>query len=558
MANLSRRERMVLQGVCAGRNRKELANALGITVGTLAVHIKNAYRKLGAHSRGDAINRFRAQALALQPRSAKSQFLLVLDQGVTRSRALIFNHEGEVVQIAEKPTDILTPRPGWAEQDPVALWSAQAGVAAEAMAAAGLGPFNIAAVGITNQRETTILWNRATGRPVYPAILWSDRRTREACDAVWREKGRADWLRRKTGLLPTTFASAFKIAWILDHVPGTREAARAGKLCFGTVDSWLLWNATGGTVHATDPTNASRTMLYSITGRRWDPELLRYFRIPASLLPRVRSSADTYGQTVPPFSPSDVPVTGIIGDQQASLLGLGCTKPGMVKSSYGTGCFTMMNVGDKPVASRRDLFTTVAWEIAGKPTYALEGCVFSCEATLRWLRDLFELRDAAAWQALASAPSGGTLAMLPALEGLAAPKWDPDARGILAGLTPATTRAEIVRAALEGLSNQVTDVVAQMATDSGHRVTELHLDGRNANDPLLQCLADLAQVEVRRYRGREPRALGAARIAAVAVDYWPRLADRRLAPAPDQLFTPGLSREEASDARARWHRALDR
>jgi glycerol kinase len=556
---LTQREQAVLHHLCAGDSRQKTAEKFGVSVATVSVHLKHAYRKLGAHSRREAKNLFLARQADIppRPRAFRQQFLLALDLGFSRARALLFNADGERIALAEKPVARTTPRPGWVEQDPMELWATQAGVAAEALASAGLAPYDIAAMGITNQRETTLLWHRETGKPVYPAISWSDLRTRDACDALYRSD-RVEWIRKKTGLLPTTFGSAFKIAWILDHVPNAHRLAAAGKLCFGTVDSWLVWNCTGRTHHITDPSNASRTLLYNIDARRWDPELLRFFNVPPAVLPRVCSSSGCYGQTVPPFSPAAVPIAGIIGDQQSSLLGMQCLNPGTVKCSYGTGCFTMMNVGAEPVRSHSDLFTTVAWEIDGRPTYALEGCVFSCEATLRWLSEsLFDLHTPDALDALSNAvPDSGGVAFLPALEGLGAPCWRPDARGVLAGLSLSTTRGHLVRAALEGLSHQVLDVVQRMSADLGVRPADIRTDGRNARNALVQTLADLSHLPVHRYNGREPRAFGAAWLAAQAIGYWPAASIQAKMPV-ERTFQPGLDGPAAADAHRRWKQALD-
>jgi glycerol kinase len=557
---LTQREQAALHHLCAGDSRQKIAEKFGVSVGTVGVHLKHAYRKLGAHSRQEAKNLFLAQRANIppRPRAFRKQFLLTLDQGVSRSRALIFDADGKLFASAEKPVTRTLPRPGWVEQDPMELWATQAGVAAEALASAGLEPYDIAAMGITNQRETTLLWHRETGKPIYPAITWSDLRTREACDALYRG-GQAEWIRKKTGLLPTTFGCAFKIAWILDHVPNARRLAAAGKLCFGTVDSWLVWNCTGRTHHITDASNASRTLLYNIDGRRWDHELLRFFNIPASILPRVCSSSGCYGQTVPPFSPAAVPITGIIGDQQSSLLGMQCLKPGMVKCSYGSGCFTMMNIGSAPIRSHADLFTTVAWEINGQPTYALEGCVLSCETTLRWLREtLFDLHTPDALYALAgSVPDSGGVAFLPAFEGLGAPCWRPDARGSLTGLSLNTTRGHLVRAALEGLSHQVLDVVQRMSADIGVQPSDIRVDGRNAQNTLVQSLADLSRLPVHRYDGQEPRAFGAAWLAAQAIGYWPP-SKTRAKMSIERTFDPGLNRADAENAHRRWKQAFEK
>jgi glycerol kinase len=446
--------------------------------------------------------------------------ILSLDQGTTSSRAILFDHFGTPVAVAQKEFPQIFPKPGWVEHDALTIWSTQFAVAAEVLTKARLKPSDIDAIGITNQRETTVVWDRATGRPIHNAIVWQDRRTAAVCDRL-RKAGKEKLIAKRTGLILDAYFSATKVQWILDHVKGARSKAKAGKLAFGTIDSWLLWNLTGGEVHATDPSNASRTMLYNIHKQTWDRELLELFDVPASMLPEVRSSSEVYGYATELGHP--IPIAGIAGDQQAALFGQACTKPGMAKNTYGTGCFLLMNTGDKPVASRNRLLTTIAWRIGDRTEYALEGSIFIAGAVVQWLRDgLGIIRNASEIEALAaSVPDTGGVSLVPAFAGLGAPHWDGHARGTITGITRGTTAAHFARAALESIALQTVDVLGAMQADSGIRLKELRVDGGAAmNDLLMQMQADFAGVPVVRPRVTETTALGAAYLAGLAVGFW--------------------------------------
>ncbi|MDB4890133.1 MAG: glpK 2, partial [Gemmatimonadetes bacterium] len=398
--------------------------------------------------------------------------ILALDQGTTSSRAIVFDHAGSIISVAQKEFPQIFPKPGWVEHDPRDIWSTQAGVAAEALTKANVAASNIDAIGITNQRETTVVWDRSTGAPICNAIVWQDRRTAGICDKLRAQKlDRV--IRRKTGLVIDAYFSATKVQWILQNVKGARARAKAGQLAFGTVDSWLVWNLTGGAVHVTDVSNASRTMMYNIVKGEWDDELLKIFGVPRSMLPEVRSSSEVYGNTT--LFGGSIPIAGIAGDQQAALFGQVCTKPGMVKNTYGTGCFMLMNTGTKPVASKNNLLTTVAWRIGDRTEYALEGSIFIAGAVVQWLRDGLEFfRTSPEIEALAaSVPDTGGVYLVPAFAGLGAPHWDQYARGTIVGMTRGTTRAHIARAALEGIALQVMDVLKAMEKDSGITLKEL-------------------------------------------------------------------------------------
>jgi glycerol kinase len=486
------------------------------------------------------------------------KYILALDQGTTSSRAIVFDHAGAVAGIAQKEFPQIFPKPGWVEHNPDDIWSTQAGVAIEALAAAKLAPGDIAAIGITNQRETTVVWDRATGKPLCNAIVWQDRRTASMCDRL-KKRGLEPLIRRKTGLVIDAYFSATKLQWILDHVTGARRRARDGRLAFGTVDSWLVWNLTGGRVHCTDVTNASRTMLFNIHTGRWDDELLEIFNVPLAVLPEVKSSSEVYGEATL-FAPS-IPIAGIAGDQQAALFGQSCTEPGMVKNTYGTGCFMLMNTGIKPIRSKNNLLTTIAWKIGNRTEYALEGSIFIAGAVVQWLRDgLGILRHSRDVEALAaSVPDNGGLYLVPAFSGLGAPHWDPYARGLLAGITRGSTAGHLARAALEGIAFQVMDVLQAMEADAGIRLKELRVDGGAcANNLLMQIQAGLLGVPVVRPAVSETTALGAACLAGLAVGFWKSQAqlarqwkaDRRFKPA----MKPALRRQLLHD----WKRALDR
>ena len=482
--------------------------------------------------------------------------ILALDQGTTSSRAIVFDHRGRIVSVAQQEFHQVFPQAGWVEHDPRDIWNSQLKVARLALRKARLTARAIAAIGITNQRETAIVWDRATGKPVYNAIVWQDRRTAPACDRL-KARGREPVIRRKTGLVIDAYFSASKVQWILDHVPGARARARAGKLAFGTVDSWLLWNLTGGRCHVTDATNASRTMLFNIRTGRWDDELLQLFQVPRSLLPEVRSCSEVYGETR--LLGGSIPVAGIAGDQQAALFGQACHRPGMVKNTYGTGCFMLMQTGNKPVVSKNNLVTTVAWQLGDRIEYALEGSIFIGGAVVQWLRDqLGIVKSSGEIEPLAAqAPDNGGIYFVPAFAGLGAPHWDPYARGLIVGLTRGTTRAHIARAALEGIAYQTTDVLRAMERDAGMRLKELRVDGgASANNLLMQFQADLLGVPVIRPNVIETTALGAAYLAGLAVGFWK---DRSEIKARiDHRFMPRMKPDKRKKLLEGWKRALER
>ncbi|NLC79798.1 MAG: glycerol kinase GlpK [Lentisphaerae bacterium] len=487
-----------------------------------------------------------------------NQHILVLDQGTDRSRAFVVNKTGNVVASARKDLLHSYPRAGWAEHSGLSIWSSQAGVAAEALAAAGLNAADIAAVGITGQRETTLVWDRETGKPVYPAIMWQDRRGADLCDRLKRE-GYTAWIRTKTGLMPDSYFSATKIKWILEHVKGARKLANAGQLLFGTVNTWLLWHCTRGEVHATDATNASRTMLYNIHTGRWDEELLSFFGIPPRMMPQIRSCSEVYGVTRPPFLADGVPIAGMAGDQQAALFGQRCVKPGMVKNTYGAGCFLMMNTGAKPIMSKHNLLTTVAWDIGGRMEYALEGSIFNAGTVAEWLYDgLGIIRHASEIEALAgTVPDNGGVYIVPAFAGLGAPYWNPKARGTMVGLTRATKAGHLARAALECIAYQTRDVVKAMEADARVRVRELRADGDlAANDLLMRFQSDLLDAPVRRSGAVSVRALGAAYLAGLAVGYWSGPDELDGQWLEDRRFDPAMKPGAARALVAGWKQAL--
>jgi glycerol kinase len=482
--------------------------------------------------------------------------ILALDQGTTSSRAILFDHAGSIVAVAQKEFPQIFPKPGWVEHDPRDIWSSQAGVAAEALTKARVRADDIAAIGITNQRETAIVWDRATGEPIMNAIVWQDRRTAAICDRLRKQKLERV-IRRKTGLVIDAYFSATKVQWMLQNVKGAKAKAKAGELAFGTVDSWLVWNLTGGRVHVTDVSNASRTMLFDIAKGQWDDELLEIFGVPHSMLPEVRSSSEVYGETSLLGRP--VPIAGIAGDQQAALFGQACLKPGMVKNTYGTGCFMLMNTGTKRIASKHNLLTTIAWRIGDRTEYALEGSIFIAGAVVQWLRDGLEfIRSAPEIEALAAVVEDtGGVYLVPAFAGLGAPHWDPHARGTIVGLTRGTTKAHVARAALEGIALQVMDVLKAMEADAGIKLKELRVDGgASANDLLMQLQADLLNVPVVRPKVLETTALGAAYLAGLAVGFWKNEAEIAKQWQTDRRFKSGMK----SAARTRivdgWERAL--
>jgi glycerol kinase len=460
--------------------------------------------------------------------------------------------------VAQKEFPQLFPKPGWVEHDPRDIWSTQAGVAAEVLTKANVEAADIAAIGITNQRETTLVWDRDTGQPVYNAIVWQDRRTAALCDRL-RARKLDRVIRRKTGLVIDAYFSATKVQWILQNVKGARARAQRGELAFGTVDSWLVWNLTGGAVHVTDVSNASRTMLYDIRKGEWDDELLKIFGVPRSMLPEVRSSSEVYGTSTLFGAP--IPIAGIAGDQQAALFGQACTKPGMVKNTYGTGCFMLMNTGTKPIASKNNLLTTVAWRVGGRTEYALEGSIFIAGAVVQWLRDGLEvIRSAAEIEALAaSVPDANGVYLVPAFAGLGAPHWDQYARGTIVGLTRGTTKAHLARAALEAIALQVMDVLKAMEADAGIKLKELRVDGgASANNLLMQLQADLLNVPVVRPKIAETTALGAAYLAGLAVGYWKNQAEIARQWQVDARFKPAMSPAARKRMASGWAKALSR
>lgn len=486
------------------------------------------------------------------------QYILALDQGTTSSRAIVFDKEGKLVSLAQKEFKQYYPQSGWVEHDAREIWSSQLSVATEAVAKAGLKASSIAAIGITNQRETTVIWERSTGQPIHPAIVWQDRRTAEYCDRL-KADGHGDRIREKTGLPVDAYFSASKINWLLDHVPGARGKAENGELAFGTVDSWLVWNLTGGEQHVTDVTNASRTMLFNIHTLQWDDELLELFGVPKSLLPEVKSSSEVYGSTAANILATRIPIAGIAGDQHAALFGQLCTKPGMVKNTYGTGCFMLMNIGDKPVLSGNNLITTIAWQLDGKVSYALEGSIFIGGAIVQWLRDgLGIIRHSADVEELAAkVPDTDGVYLVPAFAGLGAPHWDPYARGTIVGLTRGSTAAHIARAALEGIAFQTVDILHAMEADAGTDIRELRVDGgATANNLLLQFQSDVLQAKVVRPQLTETTAIGAAYLAGLAIGLWKHPDEIQNQWQVDRTFEPDKE-YPAESAIANWHRAVE-
>lgn len=488
------------------------------------------------------------------------KFILALDQGTTSSRAIVFDHEGNIRSVAQHEFPQIFPHSGWVEHDPLQIWGSQASVIAEAISKIGINGHNIAGIGITNQRETTIVWDRETGEPVYNAIVWQDRRTSEYCDSLV-EEGHAEMIREKTGLIVDAYFSATKIKWILDNVPGAREKAEAGKLCFGTVDSWLVSCLTRHTVHVTDVSNAARTMLFNIHTLQWDDDLLRLFGIPKSMLPEVRPNSGILGYTTTTIFAHEVPIAGMAGDQQAALFGQMCVRPGSVKNTYGTGCFLLMNSGDKPIVSQNRLLTTIAWKIGEKVTYALEGSIFVGGSVVQWLRDgLHCISSSSDVEALAaSVPDTDGVYFVPALTGLGAPYWDQYARGCISGISRGTTTAHIARAALEGIAYQVYDIVKAMELDSGLRLTELKVDGgASRNNLLMQFQSDILQTQVLRPRVTETTALGAAYLAGLAVGFWESIAQIQSQWHVEHEFSPQMSPEKVSREIDGWHDAVER
>ncbi len=486
--------------------------------------------------------------------------VLALDQGTTSSRAIVFNQAGETLAVAQEEFAQRFPQPGWVEHDPEEIWSSQAAVARRALLRAGVDWPDVAAVGLTNQRETTMLWDRRTGRPVHHAIVWQDRRTAPLCEEL-RRQGLEPLFRERTGLLLDPYFCGTKIRWLLDHVDGARERAERGELAFGTVDSWLIWKLTGGAVHATDATNASRTLLFNLHTGMWDDDLLDALAIPRSLLPEIRGSSEEIGAVDCPDLPGKAKIAGVAGDQQSALFGQCCTRPGLAKATYGTGAFVLLNTGETPVASANGLLTTVAWRRGGRDTFALEGSVFIAGAVVQWLRDgLGIIRHAGEIERLAAdVPDSGGVVLVPAFVGLGTPWWDPDARGTLIGLTRGTSAAHIARAALEAIGCQIVDVVRAMEADAGRQLEELRVDGGAVrNDLLMQLQADLLGVPVVRPATAETTALGAAYLAGLAVGYWRDEEEISKQWRVDRRFEPSADQEWAEASLTQWHRAVER
>ena len=488
------------------------------------------------------------------------RYILALDQGTTSSRAILFDHDGAIAAVAQKEFSQIFPQPGYVEHDPREIWATQSAVAIEALGRAQATAGDVAAIGITNQRETTVVWNRETGQPIGNAIVWQDRRTAEFCDRL-KADGHAALIAERTGLVVDAYFSGSKVNWMLANIPGARRDAEAGRLAFGTIDSWLLWNLTGGTVHMTDVTNASRTMMFNIHTLEWDDELLRLLDVPRSMLPEVRSSSEVYGRVTADLGLADLPIAGIAGDQQAALFGQMCVAPGLTKNTYGTGCFLLQNTGTTAVPSRNQLVTTVAWQVDGRTEYALEGSVFIGGAVVQWLRDgLGLIRQSSDVEALAtSVPDSGGVFLVPAFAGLGAPHWDPYARGTVLGITRGTTAAHLARAAVESIAYQVGDLLDAVEGDARIPLGELRVDGGAAvNDTLMQFQADLLGVPVVRPAVTETTALGAAYLAGLAVGFWASKDELAQQWRVDRRFEPRLPRAQADALRARWREAVAR
>lgn len=487
------------------------------------------------------------------------KYILALDQGTTSSRALIFNKKGSIISMAQKEFTQYFPKPGWVEHDPQEIWSTQTGVAAEAIAKNGLNVENIAAIGITNQRETVVVWDKKTGKPVYNAIVWQDKRTSSYCNEL-KKQGHQRSIREKTGLVIDSYFSGTKVKWILDNVEGARQKAEAGELIMGTIDSWLIWNFTKGKKHVTDVTNACRTLLFNINTMDWDEQLLELFTIPKSMLPEVKQSSEVYGHAQSTFYDSNIPISGIAGDQQAALFGQMCTKIGMVKNTYGTGCFMLMNIGDKPVVSKNNLLTTVAWKINGKTTYAFEGSIFIAGAVVQWLRDSLKIiRSSSDVEKLAcSVESSEGVYFIPAFAGLGAPHWNQQAQGTIFGLTRGSTDAHIARASLESIAYQTMDILKAMEADSGISIKELRVDGgATVNNILMQFQADVLNTITVRPKVVETTAMGAAFLAGLAIGFWESLEEIQEIWQTDKYFTPNKERKTIDENIKGWYRAID-
>ena len=486
------------------------------------------------------------------------KYIMALDSGTTSNRCILFDEQGQMHSVAQKEFTQYFPKPGWVEHDATEIWLTQYAVAAEALTKANVVAEQIAAIGITNQRETTVVWDKETGEPVCNAIVWQDRRTAEYCDTLIA-KGLTDTIRAKTGLLIDPYFSATKIRWILENIPNAREKAEAGQLYFGTVETWLIWKLTGGKVHVTDYTNASRTMLFNITDLKWDEEILAELGIPASMLPEVKPSSYVYGETAHDLFGGAIPIAGAAGDQQAALFGQTCFQPGDAKNTYGTGCFMLLNTGQTPVFSKNGLVTTIAWGLDGKVTYALEGSVFVAGSAIQWLRDQLKVLDSAADSEYFAnkVPDANGCYVVPAFTGLGAPYWDPYARGAIVGLTRGVNRYHIIRATIESLAYQTYDVLRAMEADSGIRMRVLKVDGgASANDLLMQIQSDIIQAPVNRPVCIETTAMGAAYLAGLAVGYWKSMEDIASNWASDRVFSPRIDAAEQQKRLRGWHRAV--
>ncbi len=489
-----------------------------------------------------------------------SKYIMALDAGTTSNRAILFDHDGKIVSVAQREFTQIYPKPGWVEHDANEIWSTMLGVAVETMAKAGVSAEDVAGIGITNQRETTIVWDKETGEPVYNAIVWQCRRTSEYCDSL-KEKGLEDVFRKKTGLVIDAYFSATKLRWILENVEGVRERAEKGELLFGTVDTWLIWKLTHGRVHVTDYSNASRTMLYNISELKWDEDILKELDIPACMLPEVKDSSSVYGKASKHILGREIPIAGIAGDQQAALFGQQCWEKGNAKNTYGTGCFLLMNTGDAPVFSENGLVTTLAWGIDGKVVYALEGSVFIAGASVQWLRDEMRLIDSAEdseYMATKVKDSNGCY-VVPAFTGLGAPYWNQYARGTIVGITRGVNKYHIIRATLESIAYETSDVLSAMEKDSGVRLSELKVDGgASANNFLMQTQADIIGATVVRPSCLESTAMGAAFLAGLAVGYWKSRDELRTVISIDRVYKPEISEEERSTRLSGWKKAVSR
>ncbi len=487
------------------------------------------------------------------------EYILALDQGTTSCRALVFDKKGTIISSAQKEFSQHFPNTGWVEHDALEIWMTQSEMMRKAMAEKKIESTSIAGIGITNQRETVVVWDKNTGQPIYNAIVWQDKRTADYCDLLKKE-GRSDLIRNKTGLVIDAYFSGTKVKWILDNVEGARARAESGDLLMGTIDTWLIWNMTGGALHITDVTNACRTLFFDINTLAWDDELLDLFTIPKSMLPEVRQSSEVYGETTPSLLGTKVPIAGIAGDQQAALFGQMCTKPGMVKNTYGTGCFMLMNIGEKPIVSKNNLLTSVAWKINGKTHYVLEGSIFIAGAVVQWLRDSLKIISTSSEieQLASSVESTDGVYFVPAFAGLGAPYWNQHAKGTLFGLTRGTTDAHIARAAIESIAYQTMDVLKAMEADAGITIKELRVDGgATINNMLMQFQSDVLNTTTVRPKVVETTVMGAAFLAGLAVGYWDNLEEIQSIWESDKHFTPNQDRTSIDIGIKGWHRAID-